>query len=126
MPIAASKNKKPVVFSDQLLEAIEQTHSRGEQSIILLNRRGYSSFILCRSCGESIMCPNCEVTLTFHRGDRVLAAPERPGQVRGDEIVPELVGRLVQAAFAEHHGIPSTVTDLPLAATRPTARARAT
>ena len=67
-----ARHKKPVVFSDQLLEAIEQTHSNGEQSIILLNRRGYSSFILCRSCGESIMCPNCEVTLTFHRGDRVL------------------------------------------------------
>ena len=67
-----ARHKKPVVFSDQLLEAIEQTHSKSEQSIILLNRRGYSSFILCRSCGESIMCPNCEVTLTYHRGDRVL------------------------------------------------------
>ena len=67
-----ARHKKPIVFSDQLLEAIEQTHSKGEQSIILLNRRGYSSFILCRSCGESIMCPNCEVTLTYHRGDRVL------------------------------------------------------
>jgi primosomal protein N' (replication factor Y) len=67
-----ARHKKPVVFSDQLLEAIEQTHANGEQSIILLNRRGYSSFVLCRSCGESIMCPNCEVTLTYHRGDRVL------------------------------------------------------
>ncbi|HEV2904153.1 MAG TPA: primosomal protein N', partial [Pyrinomonadaceae bacterium] len=67
-----ARHKKPVVFSEELLEAIEQTHFRGEQSIILLNRRGYSSFILCRSCGESIMCPNCEVTLTYHRGDRVL------------------------------------------------------
>jgi primosomal protein N' (replication factor Y) len=67
-----ARQKKPVVLSDDLLEAIEQTHSKSEQSIILLNRRGYSSFILCRSCGESIMCPNCEVTLTFHRGDRVL------------------------------------------------------
>lgn len=67
-----ARHKKPVVFSDELLQAIEHTHAKGEQSIILLNRRGYSSFILCRSCGESIMCPNCEVTLTYHRGDRVL------------------------------------------------------
>lgn len=67
-----ARYKKPVVFSEEFLAAIEQTHARGEQSIILLNRRGYSSFILCRSCGESIMCPNCEVTLTYHRGDRVL------------------------------------------------------
>ncbi len=55
------------IFSDQLLAAIEETHSLGEQSIILLNRRGYSSFILCRSCGESIKCPNCDITLTFHK-----------------------------------------------------------
>lgn len=65
-------HKKPVVFSDEVLDAIEQTRARGEQTIILLNRRGYASFVLCRSCGESIMCPNCEVTLTYHRGDRVL------------------------------------------------------
>jgi primosomal protein N' (replication factor Y) len=58
---------KDEVFSDRLLAAIEETHALGEQSIILLNRRGYSSFILCRSCGESIKCPNCDITLTFHK-----------------------------------------------------------
>jgi primosomal protein N' (replication factor Y) len=67
-----ARRKKPVVFSDELLQAIEQTHSRREQTIILLNRRGYSSFILCRSCGESIECPNCDVTLTYHRSDGTL------------------------------------------------------
>ncbi len=55
-----------------MLAAIEETHLRREQSIILLNRRGYSSFILCRSCGESIECPNCDVALTYHRGDQTL------------------------------------------------------
>ena len=67
-----ARRKKPAIFSDQLLEAIEHTRARGEQSIILLNRRGYSSFILCRSCGESINCPNCDVTLTYHQTDRSL------------------------------------------------------
>jgi primosomal protein N' (replication factor Y) (superfamily II helicase) len=67
-----SRHKKPLVFSDEVLTAIAKTKAKGEQSIILLNRRGYSSFILCRSCGESIMCPNCEVTLTYHRGDQTL------------------------------------------------------
>src|SRR6266851_3824195 len=62
-----ARRKKPAVFSDELLQEIEETHARGEQTIILLNRRGYSSFILCRSCGESIECPNCDVTLTYHR-----------------------------------------------------------
>jgi primosomal protein N' (replication factor Y) len=64
--------KKPRVFSDDLLQAIEDTNQRGEQSIILLNRRGYSSFVLCRSCGETIKCPNCDVTLTYHRRERVI------------------------------------------------------
>lgn len=63
---------KPQVFSDELLEAIRSTHDRKEQSIILLNRRGYSSFVLCRSCGETIQCPNCDVTLTYHRTERIM------------------------------------------------------
>ena len=67
-----ARRKKPAVFSDELLRAIAETHARGEQSIVLLNRRGYSSFILCRSCGESINCPNCDVTLTYHRGEGTL------------------------------------------------------
>jgi primosomal protein N' (replication factor Y) len=69
---AFAKHGKPRVFSDELLQAIEETHDRGEQSIILLNRRGYSSFVLCRSCGESIQCPNCDVTLTYHQSERVI------------------------------------------------------
>ncbi|HEX8501086.1 MAG TPA: primosomal protein N' [Pyrinomonadaceae bacterium] len=63
---------KPAVFAPALLEAIEETHARGEQSIVLLNRRGYSSFVLCRSCGERINCENCDVTLTYHRSQRSL------------------------------------------------------
>jgi len=64
-----ARQGRPEVFSEELLAAIDETHARGEQSIILLNRRGYSSFVLCRSCGESIHCPNCDVTLTYHRSE---------------------------------------------------------
>lgn len=67
-----ARYQKPKIFSDELLQAIEDTHNRNEQSIILLNRRGYSSFVLCRSCGESIQCPNCDVTLTYHRSEQVI------------------------------------------------------
>lgn len=63
---------KPEVISEPLWQAIAETTERGEQTIILLNRRGYSSFVLCRSCGERVQCPNCDVTLTFHRGERSL------------------------------------------------------
>ena len=72
MRAAFARHQRPAIFSDELLQAIEDTHHRGEQSIILLNRRGYSSFVLCRSCGESIQCPNCDVTLTYHRSERVI------------------------------------------------------
>lgn len=63
---------KDAVFSPLMLEAIEETYSKGEQSIILLNRRGFSSFVLCRSCGETIRCQNCDITLTFHKREQSL------------------------------------------------------
>ncbi len=60
---------KDVALSPELLDAVAKTHSRGEQVIILLNRRGFSQFVLCRTCGETLKCKNCDITLTFHRGD---------------------------------------------------------
>ncbi len=60
---------KDVTLSPQLIEAISETHSKGEQSIILLNRRGFSQFVLCRTCGESLRCKNCDITLTYHKRD---------------------------------------------------------
>lgn len=63
---------KDASFSKDLVEAIEETHAKGEQSIILLNRRGFSQFVLCRSCGETIRCRNCDITLTFHKRENRL------------------------------------------------------
>lgn len=60
---------KDVVISPQLGDAIRAAHAKGEQSIVLLNRRGFSQFVLCRTCGESLRCRNCDITLTYHRGD---------------------------------------------------------
>jgi primosomal protein N' (replication factor Y) len=58
---------KDIAISPRLAEAITETHANGEQIIILLNRRGFSQFVLCRSCGETLRCKNCDITLTFHR-----------------------------------------------------------
>lgn len=66
------RHGRATVFSDELLDAIQKNQERKEQSIILLNRRGFSTFVLCRSCGETVQCPNCDVTLTYHRSERVL------------------------------------------------------
>jgi len=63
---------KNVALSHELLDAIAATHAKGEQVIILLNRRGFSQFVLCRSCGETMKCKNCDITLTFHRGSNKL------------------------------------------------------
>lgn len=53
-------------FSTELLDEIQIRMSRGEQSILMLNRRGYSSFIMCRDCGFVLQCPNCDISLTLH------------------------------------------------------------
>ena len=55
------------VIREPLHDAIVETMNRGEQSILLLNRRGYSSFIQCIDCGAVATCPNCTITLTHHR-----------------------------------------------------------
>lgn len=56
-----------VVIREPLHDAIVNCLSRGEQSILLLNRRGYSSFIQCIDCGAVATCPHCSITLTHHR-----------------------------------------------------------
>ena len=53
-------------FSYRLQELIEDRLSRKEQSIIFMNRRGYANFVSCRSCGEVVNCPHCQVSLTYH------------------------------------------------------------
>jgi primosomal protein N' (replication factor Y) len=62
--------RKQATFSRRLLTAIGEKLSAGEQVMLLHNRRGFSSFVACRSCGERVQCVNCSLTLTFHRRDR--------------------------------------------------------
>ncbi len=59
-------------FSDELGEALLQNYERGEQSIILINRRGYATFAVCLDCGEVARCPNCSVSLTYHKANGYL------------------------------------------------------
>ena len=55
------------IFSRKLIEETQATLDRGEQVIILLNRRGYSFVVMCRSCGEKIECENCAISMTYHK-----------------------------------------------------------
>ena len=59
-------------FSNILIESIRHCLEKKEQVILLLNRRGYSSFVSCKNCGYTFKCPNCDITLTFHKSSNTL------------------------------------------------------
>jgi primosomal protein N' (replication factor Y) len=55
------------LFSEPLRAALQATLDRDESAILFLNRRGFGRFLVCRSCGRSLQCPNCSITMTHHR-----------------------------------------------------------
>ena len=55
------------MFSTTLFEKLQSRIEKGEQTVLFLNRRGHSSFIMCRDCGFVLQCPNCDISLTYHR-----------------------------------------------------------
>ena len=59
------------VFSRKLRELMEDRLSKGEQIMLFMNRRGYANFVSCRSCGEALRCPHCDVSLTYHKYGRL-------------------------------------------------------
>lgn len=64
--------KRNMLFSDELKINIINTLNKHEQVMILLNRRGYSTFVSCQSCGYTYKCPHCEITLTYHKNSNNL------------------------------------------------------
>jgi primosomal protein N' (replication factor Y) len=66
MKTVFGEKKGDQILSPDLKKAIEQNLEKGRQAILFLNRRGFSSVYICRSCGESARCRNCDLTLTYH------------------------------------------------------------
>jgi primosomal protein N' (replication factor Y) len=64
------ETRQQATFSRKLLEAMRQRLAERSQIMLLMNRRGFSSFMVCRACGERMLCTNCSVVLTYHRRDR--------------------------------------------------------
>ncbi|WOV86165.1 primosomal protein N' [Sporosarcina oncorhynchi] len=60
------------MFSVELAEGIRTRLQRKEQIVLFLNKRGFSSFVLCRDCGTVVQCPNCDISLTYHRANETL------------------------------------------------------
>jgi primosomal protein N' (replication factor Y) len=88
-------------LSPPLSAALTEILGRGEQALLLLNRRGFAPFLLCADCGATFRCPNCAITLTFHRGRRQLRChycdyietpPELCPACRGGAIEPQGAG----------------------------------
>ena len=67
---AELKQGNKSVLSGKLQQALLETAQAGEKSIVLLNRRGYSTFVMCRDCGATLTCPNCAVSLVYHAKEK--------------------------------------------------------
>lgn len=66
------KDGNPGIISAKLDDAIRTALADGKQTMILLNRRGYSSFLMCTSCGTAVGCDNCDVSMTYHKSEGML------------------------------------------------------
>ncbi len=73
MRLEFAKSKGFTLFSDELITRIKKRIELGEQTLLFLNRRGYHTSSLCSACGHVIQCPHCDVSLTFHLGENILA-----------------------------------------------------
>ncbi len=60
------------MFSELLFTRLKDRLEKGEQTVLMLNKRGHSSFVMCRSCGLVINCPNCDISLTYHRFNDIM------------------------------------------------------
>jgi len=69
---ASAKRAEPHILSSTTYAAIAEILARGKQAIVLQNRRGFAPFLICRNCGKLFECPNCSVSLTYHRPGKIL------------------------------------------------------
>lgn len=76
------------MFSRRLQEGIRQRLERNEQMVLLLNRRGYATFVLCRSCGYTVRCPHCDISLTYHQKTGLLRCHYCGYAEREEQICP--------------------------------------
>ncbi|MDF1580233.1 MAG: primosomal protein N' [Desulfuromonadales bacterium] len=88
-------------LSEPLVTALEETLARREQALLLLNRRGFAPYLLCTDCGRTWRCPNCAITLTYHRQARQLRCHycdyhQPPIDIcpdcQGTELIPDSAG----------------------------------
>ncbi|MCA1741497.1 MAG: primosomal protein N', partial [Bacteroidales bacterium] len=89
------------LLSEPLQTALAEALAAGEQTLFLLNRRGYAPFLLCHDCGATLRCPNCDITLTYSQVQRSLRChycdfhqrpPDNCERCSGERLLPEGMG----------------------------------
>lgn len=82
------QKEKGNIFSKELINLINDRLNKNEQIILLLNRRGFSTFITCSNCGYTYKCPNCDITLTYHKSNDTLRCHYCSYNIKKDELCP--------------------------------------
>ena len=92
------ENGNRTVLSNALRKALKECTARGEQAMLLMNRRGYNSFVICRSCGYVVKCPNCDVSMTYHLAaeDGLLSCHYCGHTMPPPQICPECGGKYIR------------------------------
>jgi primosomal protein N' (replication factor Y) len=104
------------ILSPPLREALAARLARREQALLLLNRRGYATSLLCRECGEQAACPNCSVSLTLHRGGSRALCHYCGHDVRAPPACPSCHGAYLRlTGFGTERVVEAVRTALPAA-----------
>ena len=92
------ENGNRTVLSGALRKALKECAACGEQAMLLMNRRGYNSFVSCRSCGYVVKCPNCDISMTYHMGstDGMLRCHYCGYAAPPPSVCPECGGRYIR------------------------------
>jgi primosomal protein N' (replication factor Y) len=86
------EDKKTWSFSDKFLDALRENVSQGNQSLLMLNRRGYSPFLICTDCGYTYKCPACSITLTYHKDTKTLNCHYCGSYLKPQDVCPHCRG----------------------------------
>lgn len=86
------EDKRALSYSNKLLSILKENVSRGHQSLIMLNRRGYSPFLMCTDCGYTYKCPACSITLTYHKDTKTLNCHYCNSYLEPQDFCPECKG----------------------------------
>lgn len=97
---AELKSGNRTIFSRALYNRINESLSQKKQAILFLNRRGYSSFISCRTCGYVMKCPSCDVSLTYHKSSGMAECHFCGRNIKVPEVCPSCGGKHIR-----HFGI---------------------